>query len=94
MANTKSAKKQAKKNIVKRNRNLARRTSIKTAVKKVLTAVEQGTPEEAAKMLQDAQAKLARAQSKGLIHKNAARRKISRLAKKVASISAQKPAKK
>lgn len=90
MANTKSAQKQAKQNIVKRKRNLARRTSIKTSVKKVLAAVEQSSPEAAQTMLRDAEAKMARASNKSVMHKNTARRKISRLAKKVAALTRSK----
>ncbi len=84
MANTKSAKKQARKNIGRRKKNVIRRTSIKTAVKKVLTAVENN--EDAVKMqalLKDAEAKLSRAKGKNILHPKTASRKISRLAKKV-----------
>lgn len=87
MANTKSAKKQAKQNIFKRKRNLARRTSLKTAAKKVLVAIEQNSVENAQQLLRDAEAKFSRAKNKGVIHKNTAQRKISRLAKKVAVLT-------
>lgn len=87
MANIKSAKKQARQNVVKRDRNMARRTAIKTAVKKVLTSIEKSESlETIQELLKDAESKLARAQSKGVIHKNTAERKISRLAKKVAGL--------
>jgi small subunit ribosomal protein S20 len=86
MANTKSAQKQARQNIKRHKKNLARKTGIKTAVKKVLTAIEQdATIEEMQKLFRDAEAKLARAKSKGVFHANTVRRKISNLAKKVAS---------
>lgn len=85
MANIKSAKKQAKQNIKRRQRNLARLTSLKTVVKKVLSAIANSAAVETTKeLLRDAEAKLARAKSKGVIHSNTAARKISRLAKKVA----------
>ena len=45
MANTKSAKKQAKQNEKCRVRNLARRTAIKTSIKKMLAMVEEGASE-------------------------------------------------
>ncbi|UNE35608.1 30S ribosomal protein S20 [Vermiphilus pyriformis] len=84
MANTKSAKKQARQNIVRRKRNLARKSSIKSAIKKVLSAIAQSDAvETTAELLNDAQAKLARAKTKGLIHTNTAARKVSRLARKV-----------
>jgi len=88
MANIKSAKKRAKQGITKRKRNVTRMTALKTAVKKVVIAAEQNT--DAANtvvLLRDAEAKIARAQGKGLLHKNTAARKISKLAKKVAAAS-------
>jgi len=85
MANLKSAQKQARQNIKRRQKNLARKTGIKTAVKKVLTAIEQAAgAEETQKLFRDAEAKLARAKGKGVLHVNTVRRKISNLAKKVA----------
>ncbi len=85
MANIKSAKKQAIQNIKRRQKNLARKTAIKTAVKKVLAAIEQGANIEKTKELfRDAEARLARAKGKGVLHFNTVRRKISNLAKKVA----------
>lgn len=84
MANTKSAQKNARKNEKRRVINLARKTTVKTAIKKVLIALEES--ESAAKvqeLLREAQAQLARAKNKHLIHANNASRKISRLALKV-----------
>lgn len=80
MANTLSAKKQARQNIKRRERNLSRRTAIKTAIKKVVAAIEQGQDTQA--LLSDVAAKLARAKSKGVLHANTAARKLSRLAKR------------
>ena len=85
MANIKTAKKRARQNEKRRLINLSRRTSVKTVVKKVLTALEGGEASDKLKgLLQDAEAKIARAKGKGLIHPRAASRKVSRLAKKVA----------
>lgn len=85
MANIKSAKKQAKQAVARRQINLARRTAIKTAIKRVLTALDKTeNPEQMQALLKDAEAKIARAKNKGLLHANASARKISRLAKKVA----------
>jgi small subunit ribosomal protein S20 len=90
MANTKSAQKTARQTEVKRERNLARRTSLKTAIKKVLVALDkQEDMTKVKELLQDAESKIARACGKGLIHKNNASRKISRLTKRVAG-TAQK----
>lgn len=85
MANTKSAKKQAKQNEKKRVRNLARKTNIKTSIKKVLTVLDNSSPdvEKAQNLLKEVASKLARAKSKGVMHKNTAARKLSRLAKRI-----------
>lgn len=86
MANTRSAQKQARQNISRHARNARRRTALKTAVKKLLVGVAQKSDAATLNALFiDAQAQLARAQSKGVMHPNAARRKISRLARKVKS---------
>jgi small subunit ribosomal protein S20 len=84
VANLKSAQKRAKQEIVKRKRNTARKSSIKTAVKKVLESIERGDDIEVTKeLLRDAESQLARAGGKGTLHKKTAARKISRLAKRV-----------
>ena len=86
MANTKSAQKQARQNVVRRQRNLARKTAIKTAIRKVLESLEKGGDlAETKLLLKDAEAKLSRAGGKGVLHARTASRKISRLAKKVAA---------
>ncbi len=91
MANIKSAQKQAKQAEARRQINLARRTSIKTAIKRVLTALEKTeNPQEIQALLKDAEAKIARAKNKNLFHANTSARKISRLAKKVAQAQKQK----
>ncbi len=85
MANTKSAKKNVRKSSKKRQVNLARRSAIKTAVKKVQVALDTNVSQEQTQLLlQDVAARLSRAKSKGLVHKNAASRRLSRLAKRVA----------
>lgn len=85
MANTSSAKKAAKQNEKRRVVNLARRTAIKTALKKSLIALqaEDFDRVEAEKLLQDVAAKLSRAKTKGVMHANTASRKLSRLAKRL-----------
>ncbi len=88
MANKKSAKKSALQNEVRAQRNLARRTAIKTATKKVLSALQAGAAEaDVQALLKDVAAKLYRARGKNLIHKNTAARKLSRLSKQVAKNS-------
>lgn len=84
MANIKSAKKRAKTNEIRRKYNIARRSDVRTATKKVLEAIASKDIEAAKSLLKEAEAKIARARGKGLLKKNTASRKISRLAKKVA----------
>lgn len=89
MPNIKSAKKRAKQSEKRRVRNYARKSDVKTAVKKVLDAVEDKDVDQAKDLLRIAQAKLARAQGKGVLHRNATARKMSRLAKKVKLLETQ-----
>ena len=89
MANNKSAKKRVLQNEKRRIKNCARRSAIKTAVKKVLTAIEStSTTANVEVLFNDAQAKIARAKGKGLLHRNTAARKVSRLAKRVNAANA------
>lgn len=83
MANSKSAKKCVLQNEKRRIKNCARRSAIKTATKKVLTAIESADMKNIEVLFNDAQAKIARATGKRLLHANTASRKISRLAKKI-----------
>jgi small subunit ribosomal protein S20 len=86
MANTKSAKKQARQNLKRRDVNLTRKTAYKTAAKKVVLALESGQDVEfTVDLMRDVESKLARAKSKGTLHPKAAARKIGRLAKRVAA---------
>lgn len=87
MANIKSAKKRAKTNEIKRKRNVARRSDIKSATRKVLDAIAAKDVESAKTSFKEVESKIARAQGKDLIKKNTASRKISRLARKVAEIT-------
>jgi small subunit ribosomal protein S20 len=85
MANTASAKKQAKINEKKRLVNQNRRSDLKSASKKVLDALNNKDLELAKELLREAESKIARASGKNLIKKRSASRKISRLAKKVST---------
>ncbi|MCF7799497.1 30S ribosomal protein S20 [Candidatus Babeliales bacterium] len=86
MANKKSTKKRAITNQVRRIKNIARKSELKTMEKKVETALEKNDAVSAKDMLKITEAKIARAAGKGVLKKNTASRKISRLAKKVASL--------
>lgn len=62
-------------------RNKSVESAIKTATKKVIAAVEEKNKEKTQKLLIEAIKLISRASAKGIIHKNAASRRISRLAK-------------
>jgi small subunit ribosomal protein S20 len=85
MANIKSAKKRARTNEENRQLNVQRRSDIKTATKKVLAALEVNDVNLAQELLRQAESKIARARGKGVLKQNTASRKVSRLAKKVAT---------
>jgi small subunit ribosomal protein S20 len=85
MPNIKSAKKRVLQTAKRQLRNQARKSSLKTAVKKVFAALELNDVEGSKALLVAAESKIARAKGKGLLHPNTAARKISRLAKKVAA---------
>lgn len=90
MANIKSAKKQAKQSLYRRKVNIARSSDIKTAIKKVVTALELGQDvAQAQEFMRVAESKIARAKGKGAFHANTAARKISGLAKRVAALAAK-----
>lgn len=79
MANIKSAKKRILVNQTKADRNKAIRSGVKTAVKKVYTAIDAGDQEAAKSALLNATSTIDKAAKKGAYHKNYASRKISRL---------------
>ena len=84
MANIKSAKKRAIQNEKRKLVNAARKTAIKSSTKSLLDAIAQGKDLATLKvMLKDVESKVARAKNKHLLHKNAAARKVGRLAKRV-----------
>ena len=88
MANHKSAEKRARQNLNRRIRNKATKTRVKNVVKDVQLAVDERSPETAQSKLNAAKSVIDRAAKKGVIHKNTAARKISRLSKSVDAISA------
>lgn len=88
MANHKSALKRHRQSLVRRSRNRAIKSVLKSSVKSVRVAVEQNTQEEAQAALKAAIPVINRAASKGTIHKNTASRKVSRLTKSVNAMSA------
>ncbi len=88
MANIKSAKKRIKVTLVRTERNKAIRSKVKTAIKKVESAVAASDKQLAQANLKNAVVEITKAASKGVYHKNNASRKVSRLSKAVDSINA------
>jgi small subunit ribosomal protein S20 len=86
MANTPQAKKRIRRNEKRAEINGARMSRIRTFVKKVETACVEGNKDEAAAALLAAQPELARGVARGVLHKNTASRKLSRLSKRVAAL--------
>jgi small subunit ribosomal protein S20 len=87
MANIKSAIKRAKTNEKRRMQRAAQKSAIRTAIKKFLAAVEAKDKEQAAVLLREASRKLDKGVTKGLLHKNAAARKKSRMAQKLNALN-------
>ncbi|WP_373087921.1 30S ribosomal protein S20 [Sneathiella sp.] len=88
MAHHKSAFKRIRQTDVRTERNRARRSRIRTFVKKVELAVTEGDQAKANEALRVAQSELTRGVTKGVYKKNTASRKISRLNAQVKSLSA------
>ncbi len=86
MANIKSQIKRIKTNEKRRVRNKAYKTEVRSLIRKTREAVEAGNVEEAQESLRIASRKLDKAVSKGVLHKNNAANRKSKLAKLVASI--------
>ncbi len=87
MANIKSAKKRILVNRTKAERNKSIRSAVKTAIKKVDTAVANKDLAAAQAALPQAVKAIEMAASKGVYHKNNAARKVSRISKAVNSIA-------
>jgi len=83
LPNIKSAKKRVKISAVRRAANMSKRSELRTAIKKSLSSIAAGNLEVAKNDVRLAIIKLDKAVSKGLIHKNQAARRKSRLTKKL-----------
>ncbi|WNO52999.1 30S ribosomal protein S20 [Stakelama saccharophila] len=86
MANTPQAKKRIRRNERRAAINGSRLSRIRTQVKKVEAALEAGDKDAAKAALQATQPELARGVANGVLHKNTASRKFSRLTKRVAAL--------
>ncbi len=91
MANHKSAEKRIRQIKRKTAVNGARRGRIRTFVKKVEAALAAGDAHSAAEALRSAQPELHRGVSKGVIHRNTAARKLSRLSARIKALGEQAP---
>jgi len=86
MANTPQAKKRARQNERRFEINKARRSRVRTYLRKVEEAIESGDKDAAKSALRDAQPELMRGVSRGIFHKNTVARKMSRLSSRVKSL--------
>ena len=87
MANTRSAKKMVRKIERRTEVNKARRSRVRTFVRKVEEAIASGDKAAASEALRVAQPEIMRATTKGVIHKNTSSRKVSRLAARVKAMA-------
>ena len=87
MANIKSAKKRAKQTVVRNARNVAQRSMLRTAVKKVVKALDANDAAGAETAFASAQPLLDRMAARGLIHKNKAARHKSRLTARIRAMA-------
>lgn len=86
MANTPQAKKRIRRNANRGTINHSRISRIRTSIKAVESAIAANKKAEAAEALKMVQPEIARGVARGVIHKNTASRKFSRLSKRVASL--------
>lgn len=88
MANTSSAKKAVRQAARRTDVNKARRSTMRTSVRKVEQAILEGDRAAAEQALKTAEPELMRSAQKGVLHKNAAARKVSRLAHRIKTLGA------
>jgi small subunit ribosomal protein S20 len=87
MANTPQAKKRIRRNDRRAEINRARVSRIRTYVKQVEAAIEAGDKATALAAITKVQPELMRGVAKGIVHKNTASRKFSRLTKRIAALA-------
>jgi small subunit ribosomal protein S20 len=87
MANIKSAMKRIRQSEKRRERNAAVRSTVRTAVKSARTAIDGGQADQAREALQRTIQVLDKAVTKGVIHRNTAARKKSRLARQLNALA-------
>jgi small subunit ribosomal protein S20 len=87
MANIKSARKRARQAIKRNSRNFSLRTAARSAIKKVKKAIAAGDKTAAAKALDASRSVIDRVAAKGVLHRNAASRHKSRLARAIKAMA-------
>ena len=88
MANTKQSAKRARQAEKRRQHNVALRSRMRTAIKSVLKAADEGDKDKATALYKDAMPKIDTMVNKGLVHKNKAARTKSRLNARIRGIGA------
>jgi small subunit ribosomal protein S20 len=86
MANTKSAKKAARQIARREAINKSRRSRLRTAIRSVAEAIASGDRTRAAAAMAAAEPIIVRSAQKGVVHRNAASRKVSRLTRSIAKL--------
>lgn len=89
MANTASARKRIRQTEKRTERNRARRSRVRTFLRKVEQAIAAGDVTVARTALQAAQPELQRAATKGVLHRNTVARKLSRLSTRVKALGSE-----
>jgi len=86
MANHKSSKKRIRRNAARAEVNGARKSRMRTFIKKIELALTSGDPAAAEAAFKDAQPEVQRSVSKGILHKNTAARRLSRLSTRIKTL--------
>jgi len=89
MANTASARKRIRQTERRTERNQARKSRMRTFVKKVELAIAGGDPTQAAEALRAAQPEMQRAVTKGVAHRNTVARRLSRLSARIKALASK-----
>jgi len=87
MANIASARKRARQAVKRRTRNMSLRTTVRSAIKNVKKAIASGDKSASERALQQSQGIIDRIAAKGVLHRNAANRSKSRLARAIKALS-------
>jgi small subunit ribosomal protein S20 len=89
MANTESARKRIRQTVKRTARNQARKSRMRTFIRKVETAIAGGDKQAAQEALRAAQPEMQRAANKGVVHRNTVARKLSRLSAHIKTLASK-----